>query len=162
MNSNIPSSQNDIKTQLNKNSLKSQTNYDSDQNELKNLRMEFSLSLRKKKINEILFSKRLEQMTKKNTLEEGESNDLYASLSEIKRNVPSLLFDEFDIYEDKISVIHQILNKDYTMLHGMQFNEKYILQFVIYKLTELSYENKDFFFDTNEKDLIMIFYDIIN
>ena len=53
MNSNIPSSQNDIKTQLNKNSLKSQTNYDSDQNELKNLRMEFSLSLRKKKINEI-------------------------------------------------------------------------------------------------------------
>ena len=145
MNSNIPSSQNDIKTQLNKNSLKSQTNYDSDQNELKNLRMEFSLSLRKKKINEILFSKRLEQMTKKNTLEEGESNDLYASLSEIKRNVPSLLFDEFDIYEDKISVIHQILNKDYTMLHGMQFNEKYILQFVIYKLTELSYENKDFF-----------------
>ena len=127
MNSNIPSSQNDIKTQLNKNSLKSQTNYDSDQNELKNLRMEFSLSLRKKKINEILFSKRLEQMTKKNTLEEGESNDLYASLSEIKRNVPSLLFDEFDIYEDKISVIHQILNKDYTMLHGMQFNEKYIL-----------------------------------
>ncbi len=161
MNSNIPSSQNDIKTQLNKNSLKSQTNYDSDQNELKNLRMEFSLSLRKKKINEILFSKRLEQMTKKNTLEEGESNDLYASLSEIKRNVPSLLFDEFDIYEDKISVIHQILNKDYTMLHGMQFNEKYILQFVIYKLTELSYENKDFFFDTNEKDLIMIFYDII-
>ena len=143
------------------NSINYKSNYEEEHNELKNMRIEFALSLRKKKLNEILFSKRKKLMESQGNINEEDSNELYACLSEIKKNVPILFAEEFDIYEDKISVIHQILNKDYTMLHGMEFNEKYILQFIIYKLTDMSYRDNDFYVDTSDKDLIMIFYDLI-
>ena len=168
MNSNNSSIQNDTQDQTkinlfsnNTNSINNKSTYEAEQNELKNMRTEFSLSLRKKKINEIIFSKRLKYMTNQNNINECNNNELYVNLAELEKNVPSILFHEFDIYEDKISVIHQILNKDYTMLHGVEFNEKYILQFIIYKLTKMSYENNTFFVETSDKDLIMIFYDLI-
>ena len=35
------------------------------------------------------------------------------------------------------------------------------MQFIIYKLTELSYNNKDLFENENEKKILLVFYDII-
>ena len=134
---------------------------ENEQNELKNLRIESSLSLRKKKLNQIIFSKRLKQINIHNNDNESDENNLYVSFKEIEKKVPYAFTSEFDLYEDKSSVIHQILNKDFTILQGLEYDEKSLVQYIIYKLTELSYYNKEFFKDTNEKDLKLIFYDII-
>lgn len=132
---------------------------ENEQNDLKNLRIESSLSLRKKKLNEIIFSKRLKQLNIQNNLND---EDLYVNFNEIKNNIPAFLSEEFDIYEDKLSVIHQILSKNYSILHGLQFDERNLMKFIIYKLTDISYSNKDLFEDKeNEKDLLLVFYDII-
>ena len=139
-NNNIEQSNSNISSDIIENSFFKKQE-EREQNELKNLRIESSLSLRKKKLNEIIFSKRLKQLNQQNNDDE----NLYVNYSEITDNIPALLMEEFDIYEDKLSVIHQILSKDYSILHGLQFDERYLMQFIIYKLTELSYNNKDLF-----------------
>ena len=163
--SNIPNnifeqSESNAKSNIINNSNINQTG-ENEQNELKNLRIESSLSLRKKKLNQIIFSKRLKQINIHNNDNESDENNLYVSFKEIEKKVPYAFTSEFDLYEDKSSVIHQILNKDFTILQGLEYDEKSLVQYIIYKLTELSYYNKEFFKDTNEKDLKLIFYDII-
>ena len=131
-----------------------------EQDEFKNLRIESSLSLRKKKLNQIIFLKRLNQINNKYNCND-DGNNLYVNFNELIKKVPYLFTSEFDIYEDKISVIHQILNKDFTILHGLEYDERSLFLYIIYKLMELSYKSKDFFEDSSENDLKLIFYDII-
>ena len=134
-----------------------------EKNEFKNLRIEATLSLRKKKLNEILFLKRKKEITNNQNMNDYlDDLDVYADINKIENNVPKLLVEEFDIYDEKLSLIHQLLNNDFTILHGMQFDEKYLKQFVIYKLTKLSYEEDNNIYDKCfENELKLIFNDII-
>ena len=131
---------------------------ENDKNELKNLRIENSLSLRKKKLNELILLKRKKEINVQND----DEYDIYVDYQKIINNIPKLIVEEFDMYEDKLSLIHQFLNKDFTLLHGMNFDEKDLRQFAIYKLTCLSFsENTIIYEEQFEKDLKIIFYDLI-
>ena len=127
-----------------------------EQKELKNSRIETSLSLRKKKLNDYISEKRKKSM---NLI--GDS-DIYISIELVKLNVPSLLIEEFDIYEEKLSVCHQFFNNDFTLLHGMNFNPDSVKLFILYKLINLSNdEDSQLFDDKFWKDLNEVFVDII-
>ena len=127
-----------------------------EQKELKNSRIETSLSLRKKKLNDYISEKRKKSM---NLI--GDS-DIYISIELVKLNVPSLLIEEFDIYEEKLSVCHQFFNNDFTLLHGMNFNPDSVKLFILYKLINLSNdEDSQLFDDKFWKDLNEVFIDII-
>ena len=132
-----------------------------EKDELKNLRIESSLSLRKKKLNQLIFSKRIKQIYDQNNNDDDDENNLYINYENTIKKIPYLFTSEFDLYEDKISVIHQILNKDFTILHGLEYDEKSLFLFVIYKLTELTYKNKEFYEGSSEKNIKIIFYDVI-
>ena len=125
-------------------------------NELKNSRTEMSLSLRKKKLDSYLLSKR------KRYINENFDNNVYINIDLVKINVPALLLEEFDIYEDKLSVAHQFLNNDFTLLHGMDYNPDSVKLYIIHKLIKLTYEENVELFDNKFQDnLINVFYDII-
>jgi hypothetical protein len=125
-------------------------------NELKNSRTELSLSLRKKKLDSYLLSKR------KRYINENFDNNVYINIDLVKINVPALLLEEFDIYEDKLSVAHQFLNNDFTLLHGMDFNPDSVKLYIIHKLIKLTYDENIELFDNKFQDnLINVFYDII-
>ena len=125
-------------------------------NELKNSRTEMSLSLRKKKLDSYLLSKR------KRYINENFDNNVYINIDLVKINVPALLLEEFDIYEDKLSVAHQFLNNDFTLLHGMDFNPDSVKLYIIHKLIKLTYDENIELFDNKFQDnLINVFYDII-
>ena len=133
---------------------------DEENNELKNLRIETSLSLRKKKLNEIILSKRKNYFNRKSP--EEDEYDIYIDIETVKKNIPSILEEEFDQYEEKLSLIHQILNNDFSPLKGMQFQEESVKIFMLNKLQDLTYsENTNIFEEKYEKDLKLIFYDII-
>ena len=124
--------------------------------ELKNSRIEMSLSLRKKKLDNYLLEKR------KKYINENLDNDVYLNIEFIKAKVPSLLLEEFDIYEDKLSVAHQFLTNDFTLLHGMDFDPDCVKLFIIYKLIKLTFEeNKELYDGNNQIKLKEVFYDII-
>ena len=158
-NNNIEQNKSNIQSNNINNSIINQIG-EKEQDEFKNLRIESSLSLRKKKLNQIIFLKRLNQINNKYNCND-DGNNLYVNFNELIKKVPYLFTSEFDIYEDKISVIHQILNKDFTILHGLEYDERSLFLYIIYKLMELSYKSKDFFEDSSENDLKLIFYDII-
>ena len=125
-------------------------------NNLKNSRTEMSLSLRKKKLDNYLLAKR------KKYTNENFNNDVYINIDLVKTKVPALLIEEFDIYEDKLSVAHQFLNNDFTLLHGMDFNPDSVKLFIIHRLINLTYnENADLFDDKFQDNLKNVFYDII-
>ena len=125
-------------------------------NELKNSRTEMSLSLRKKKLDSYLLTKR------KRYINENFDNNVYINIDLVKINVPALLLEEFDIYEDKLSVAHQFLNNDFTLLHGMDFNPDSVKLYIIHKLIKLTYdENVELFDNKFQDNLINVFYDII-
>ena len=125
-------------------------------NELKNSRTEMSLSLRKKKLDSYLLSKR------KRYINENFDNNVYINIDLVKINVPALLLEEFDIYEDKLSVAHQFLNNDFTLLHGMDYNPDSVKLYIIHKLIKLTYDENIELFDNKFQDnLINVFYDII-
>lgn len=127
-----------------------------EQKELKNSRIETNLSLRKKKLNDYISEKR-----KKNMNLIGDS-DIYINIELVKLKVPSLLIEEFDIYEEKLSVCHQFFNNDFTLLHGMNFNPDSVKLFILYKLINLSNdEDPQLFDDKFWKDLNEVFFDII-
>ena len=67
-------------------------------------------------------------------------DDVYIDVNLVQKNVPPLLLEEFDIYEEKLSVCHQFLNNDFTLLHGMDFNPDIVKLFIIYKLIKMSYD----------------------
>lgn len=170
MSSNTPNTNNNNLLDLSKYNIQSDNmiyknlEANKEENELKNLRLENSLSLRKKKLNEIIFSRRTKEAVKQNNNNEYEDDiyDIYFDYEDIKKNVPSLILEEFPTYEDKLSIIHQFLNNDFTLLHGIDFNEDYLKLFSLYQLTELSYSEKTDIYDKNfENELKLVFYDIM-
>lgn len=124
--------------------------------ELKNSRTETNLSLRKKKLNDYLSEKRKKYM---NFIGD---NDTYINIEFIKLQIPSLLIEEFDIYEEKLSVCHQFLTNDFTLLHGMNFNPDCVKLYILHKLIILSNEgDEQIFADKFENHLNEVFYDLI-
>ena len=139
-----------------------ENDYEKEKEDLKNLRIETSLSLRKKKLNDYLFSKRKKEILPKTNENSIEEENLNLNYNEIKKNIPPLLLEEFDFFENKLLVIHQFLTNDFTMLHGMNCSEKYLKQFTIYKLHKLSYDESPEIFDEKFKNnLNLVFYDLI-
>ena len=70
---------------------------ENEENELKNIRIESSLSLRKKKLNQILFLKRVTQTNNQNNDNsdiDKDENYLYINITEIKERVPYILTSE--------------------------------------------------------------------
>lgn len=136
---------------LNKNNKES-----NEEKELKNSRIENSLSLRKKKLNDYISEKRKKYV---NNIFDG---DVYLNKENITKNVPSLLLEEFDSYDEKLSVCHQFLTDDFTLLHGMDFNPDNVKLFILYKLINLTYsEYQEFYIDKYEEKLKQVFYDVI-
>ena len=123
---------------------------------LKNSRLDNALSLRKKKLDDYIFEKR------KKYKNEIHDNDVYINIEMVKIKVPSMLIQEFDIYEDKLSVIHQFLTDDFTLLHGMDFHPDSVKLFMLYKLNKLLFdENPELFNEKNKENFKLVFYDII-
>jgi len=123
---------------------------------LKNSRLDNALSLRKKKLDDYIFEKR------KKYKNEIYDNDVYINIEMVKIKVPSMLIQEFDIYEDKLSVIHQFLTDDFTLLHGMDFHPDSVKLFMLYKLNKLLFdENPELFNEKNKENFKLVFYDII-
>ena len=123
---------------------------------LKNSRLDNALSLRKKKLDDYIFEKR------KKYKNEIYDNDVYINIEMVKIKVPSMLIQEFDIYEDKLSIIHQFLTDDFTLLHGMDFHPDSVKLFMLYKLNKLLFdENPELFNEKNKENFKLVFYDII-
>ena len=123
---------------------------------LKNSRLDNALSLRKKKLDDYIFEKR------KKYKNEIYDNDVYINIEMVKIKVPSMLIQEFDIYEDKLSVIHQFLTDDFTLLHGMDFHPDSVKLFMLYKLNKLLFdENPELYNEKNKENFKLVFYDII-
>jgi len=136
--------------------------YEKDKEDLKNLRIETSLSLRKKKLNDYLFSKRKKDILPKKNENSIEEENLNLNYDEIKKNIPPLLLEEFDFFENKLLVFHQFLTNELTMIHGMNCSEKYLKQFTIYKLHQLTYdESPEIFGEKFKNDLCLVFNDLI-
>ena len=150
------SSQNNQKTLNNK-----PDNKNSIDDNINNIRIENSLSLRKKKINELFLSKRLKGVD--NISDSDESDFKYIDIKKVKSNLPNLLTEEFEIYDEKLNVIHQFLNKDYTLLHGLPFDENCLIEYLIYELIDLTHKESDEIYNEKyENYLILVFEDIIN
>jgi hypothetical protein len=133
-----------------------------EKDELKNLRVETSLSLRKQKINEILLFKRKKQIIDKSNNKNSDDNEVFIDKKEMLNNTPKILLEEFDNYDEKLTLIHQFLNNDFTVLHEIPFNKEYLKQYVIFKLMELSFEDNSNIYESRfEKDLTIVFHDII-
>ena len=163
-NSNIPEifKETNISNEQRSNINNKENDYEKDKEDLKNLRIETSLSLRKKKLNDYLFSKRKKEILPKTNENSIEEENLNLNYNEIKKNIPPLLLEEFDFFENKLLVIHQFLTNDFTMLHGMNCSEKYLKQFTIYKLHQLSYdESPEIFGEKFKNNLNLVFYDLI-
>ena len=130
-----------------------------DKIEIKNSRIETSLSLRKKKLEQYISEKRKKYIKEINNIDE---NGININIEEIIKKIPNLLVEEFDIYEDKLAVCHQFLNNDFTLLHGLDFDPDNVKQFILYKLTNLTYEeNAELYEDKSEENLKLVFYDLI-
>ena len=87
-------------------------------------------------------------------------DDIYINLEFIKSKIPSLLIEEFDIYEEKLSVCHQFLTNDFTLLHGIDFNPDCVKLFILHKLIILSNEgDEQIFADKFENKLNEVFND---
>ena len=126
--------------------------------ELKNARIETILSLRKKNLNDYILEKRKKYWNQIIDV------DVYINIDLVKLTVPSLLIEEFDIYEEKLSVCHQFFNDDFTLLHGMDYNPDSVKLFILYKLIKLTYEgdkNDIIYEDKFEGNLREVFYDLI-
>ena len=124
--------------------------------ELKNSRLEKTLSLRKKKLDDYIFEKR------KKYKNEIYDDDVFVNIDIIKIKVPPMLIEEFDTYEEKLSVIHQFLSDDFTLLHGMDFHPDSVKLYMLYKLNNFIFdENPEFFDDKNRENMKAVFYDII-
>ena len=127
-----------------------------EKNELQNSRLERIITLRKRRLNDYLTEKR------KKYINQTTDNDIYINIDYILKNIPPLLLADFDLYEDKLSVIHDFLSNNFTLLHGMDFNPDNVKLFIIYKLIEYTYKNNDELFNKkNEEKLNVVFYDII-
>ena len=127
-----------------------------EKNELQNSRLERIITLRKRRLNDYLTEKR------KKYINQYTDNDIYINIDYILKNIPPLLLADFDLYEDKLSVIHDFLSNNFTLLHGMDFNPDNVKLFIIYKLNEYTYENNDELLNKkNEEKLNVVFYDII-
>ena len=127
-----------------------------EKNELQNSRLERIITLRKRRLNDYLTEKR------KKYINQTTDNDIYINIDYILKNIPPLLLADFDLYEDKLSVIHDFLSNNFTLLHGMDFNPDNVKLFIIYKLNEYTYENNDELLNKkNEEKLNVVFYDII-
>ena len=127
-----------------------------EKNELQNSRLERIITLRKRRLNNYLTEKR------KKYINQTTDNDIYINIDYILKNIPPLLLADFDLYEDKLSVIHDFLSNNFTLLHGMDFNPDNVKLFIIYKLNEYTYENNDELLNKkNEEKLNVVFYDII-
>ena len=130
-----------------------------DKIEIKNSRIETSLSLRKKKLEQYISEKRKKYIKEINNIDE---NGININIEEIIKKIPNLLVEEFDIYEDKLAVCHQFLNNDFTLLHGLDFDPDNVKLFILYKLTNLTYEeNAELYEDKSEENLKLVFYDLI-
>ena len=124
--------------------------------ELKNSRLEKTLSLRKKKLDDYILEKRKKYMN------EIYDDDVFVNIDIIKIKVPPMLIEEFDTYEEKLSVIHQFLSDDFTLLHGMDFHPDSVKLYMLYKLNNFIFdENPEFFDDKNRENMKAVFYDII-
>ena len=126
--------------------------------DLKNARIETTLSLRKKKLNDYIFEKRKKYGNQVTDI------DVYINIDLVKLTVPPLLIEEFDIYEEKLAVCHQFFNNDFTLLHGMDFNPDSVKLFILYKLIKITYEgdkNDIIYDDKYEGNLKEVFYDLI-
>ena len=124
--------------------------------ELKNSRLEKTLSLRKKKLDDYILEKR------KKYKNEIYDDDVFVNIDIIKIKVPPMLIEEFDTYEEKLSVIHQFLSDDFTLLHGMDFHPDSVKLYMLYKLNNFIFdENPEFFDDKNRENMKAVFYDII-
>ena len=125
--------------------------------ELKNSRLEKTLSLRKKKLDDYILEKR------KKYNNEIYDDDVFVNIDIIKIKVPPMLIEEFDTYEEKLSVIHQFLSDDFTLLHGMDFHPDSVKLYMLYKLNNFIFdENPEFFDDKNRENMKAVFYDIIS
>ena len=156
---------NSIDIQTSFNAYRSKEN-EMEKDDLKNLRIETTLSLRKKKLNDYLFSKRKKELlSKNNKMNENDSddNDLSIDIDKLEINIPEILIKEFDIYDEKLSIIHQFLTNDFSLLNGVKFVEEYMKQYMIYKLQQLTYnESQDIYDDKFKNDLKLVFQDLIN
>ena len=165
MNSNPVDSFENNSEPIKSNTFSQQINYnkkekDEEKNEFHNLRIETTLSLRKKKLNEIIFSRRKNQINIQN--DEGDKNDITLDIKKIRESIPSNLEQEFDNYDEKLTIIHQFLNNDFSPLKGMQYQEESVKEFMLYKLLDLSYMDNSIIYEEKfDKELKLVFYDVI-
>ena len=96
------------------------------------------LTLRKKKINDMLMAQRL----KKSNL----TSSLEVKFDDIKHSLPDVLLNEFEMYDDKIGLIISFLKEDYSALNNYNFVPNDVLMFALIKLKKNTLENDE----TNE------------
>ena len=96
------------------------------------------LTLRKKKINDMLMAQRL----KKSNL----TSSLEVSFDDLKKSLPDVLLNEFEMYDDKIGLIISFLKEDYSALNNYNFVPNDVLMFALIKLKNNTLENDE----TNE------------
>ena len=124
--------------------------------DLKNSRIEQTLSLRKKKMNDYLTEKRKKQMN------QIKDDDVYINIEMAKLSIPAMLLTEFDVYDEKLSLIHQFFNDDFSSLKGTEFNSDSVKLYSLYQLIKLSFEENDQIFNERfQKNLTEVFLDII-
>jgi hypothetical protein len=123
-------------------------------------RLESKISLRKKKLNEYLLLKRIKNT--KITNDNNDDEDIYLDEKLIANSIPILLNEEFDTYEDKITLIHEFLSNNFKSLNGYNYNESEVKKFALLKLSKFSYQgSQELFSEINEEKLKLVFYDII-
>ena len=96
------------------------------------------LTLRKKKINDMLMAQRL----KKSNL----TSSLEVSFDDLKKSLPDVLLNEFEMYDDKIGLIISFLKEDFSALNNYNFIPNNVLMFALIKLKENTLEQDE----TNE------------
>ena len=129
-----------------------------DEISMKNSNIETSLSLRKKKVQDYIFEKRKKCMN----LNNNDEYNIYENIGELSKHVPKILIEEFDIYEDKLSVVHQFLTNDFTLLHELDFDPDKVKLYILYKLTNLTFDEKpELYEEKSEENLKLVFHDLI-
>ena len=95
------------------------------------VRQDNKLSLRKNNLQQLLLKKR--NITDKN-------HDIKIEENEIIKYLPLVLITDFDIYDEKLEIIYNFLNKDFSSLKQHNYSEINVIYFCLLKLEDISFD----------------------
>ena len=95
------------------------------------VRQDNKLSLRKNNLQQLLLKKR--NITDKN-------HDIKIEENEIIKYLPLVLITDFDIYDEKLEIIYNFLNKDFSSLKQYNYSEINVIYFCLLKLEDISFD----------------------